>query len=50
MDSEPSRAKILLVDDREENLIALGAVLEPLDEVLVRTTSGRGALRHLLLD
>jgi signal transduction histidine kinase len=50
LDSEPSRAKILLVDDREENLIALGAVLEPLDEVLVRTTSGRGALRHLLLD
>ena len=43
------RASILLVDDREENLIALEAVLEPLGHLLVRVDSGIGALRELLL-
>ena len=32
---------VLLVDDREENLIALRAVLEPLPCRLVSATSGR---------
>ena len=39
---------ILLVDDRPENLLALEAILEPLNERLVRATSGDEALRHLL--
>ena len=43
------RASILLVDDREENLIALEAVLEPLGHLLVRVDSGIGALREILL-
>jgi PAS domain S-box-containing protein len=40
---------ILLVDDRPENLLALEAILEPLNEHLVRATSGDEALRHLLV-
>ena len=44
-----SRAKILIVDDRIENLVALEAVLEPLGHTLVRATSGAHALREVLL-
>lgn len=47
---EEPRARILLVDDRRENLVALEAVLEPLGEVLVLARSGTEALRHLLTD
>ena len=43
------RANILLVDDREENLLALAAILEPLGQRLVPVTSGGAALRQLLL-
>jgi diguanylate cyclase (GGDEF)-like protein/PAS domain S-box-containing protein len=39
---------ILLVDDREENLMALEAVLAPLGHNLVRANSGAQALKHLL--
>ena len=45
---EQSRARILLVDDRPENLMALEAVLDGLGPELVKATSGREALRHLL--
>ncbi|MFL5405003.1 MAG: response regulator [Myxococcales bacterium] len=41
-------ATILIVDDREANLLALEAVLEPLGEKLVKARSGREALRFLL--
>jgi signal transduction histidine kinase/DNA-binding response OmpR family regulator len=41
------RARILLVDDDERNLLALTEVLQPISEV-VTATSGREALRHLL--
>jgi PAS domain S-box-containing protein len=41
---------ILLVDDREENLLALEAILEPLGHRLVSVTSGTAALKELLLD
>ena len=41
-------ATILIVDDREANLLALEAVLEPLNERLVKARSGREALRFLL--
>ncbi|MBG0814080.1 two-component system response regulator [Planomonospora sp. ID82291] len=44
----PDRAKILLVDDREENLIALEAILSSLDLVPVRAKSGEEALKALL--
>ncbi len=43
-------AAVLLVDDREENLLALEAVLEPTGCRLVSVRSGDGALRALLKD
>ncbi|MEU6407749.1 response regulator [Microbispora sp. NPDC046933] len=42
------RARVLLVDDREENLIALEAILSSLDVVPVRARSGEEALKALL--
>ncbi len=44
------QARLLLVDDRPENLLALEAILEPLDAELVRAASGEEALRRLLHD
>ncbi|MEO8562782.1 MAG: ATP-binding protein [bacterium] len=41
--------EILIVDDRAENLLALEAILEPLNQTLVRAHSGDEALRKLLL-
>jgi PAS domain S-box-containing protein len=46
--NEADRAKLLLVDDRPENLLALEAILEPLQTILVRASSGEEALRRLL--
>jgi CheY-like chemotaxis protein len=40
--------RVLLVDDREDNLLALEAVLEPLEFELIKATSGEEALRILL--
>jgi len=40
--------KILLVDDRAENLLALEAILEPLGQLLVRAHSGPEALKRVL--
>ncbi|MET7453266.1 response regulator [Streptomyces sp. NPDC005574] len=42
------RASILLVDDMEDNLIALEAVLRSLNEPLVRARSGEEAMKALL--
>ncbi|HTN22990.1 MAG TPA: SpoIIE family protein phosphatase [Solirubrobacteraceae bacterium] len=41
---------VLLVDDHEENLVALEAVLEPLGCRLVKARSGESALKALLQD
>jgi CheY-like chemotaxis protein len=44
------RAKILLVDDRAENLLALEAILSSLDQELVFVRSGEAAVEALLVD
>ncbi|AZM53190.1 response regulator [Streptomyces sp. WAC 01529] len=51
MSAEPltdHRASILLVDDMEDNLLALEAVLASLNEPLVRARSGEEAMKALL--
>jgi PAS domain S-box-containing protein len=45
---ETIRARILMVDDHPPNLLALEAILSPLDEEIVRANSGEDALRKLL--
>ena len=44
------QARILLVDDRSENLIALDAILSSLNQILVPVQSGEEALEALLAD
>lgn len=46
--SQEEKVNILLVDDRVDNLMALKAILSPLNENLVEATSGREALKALL--
>jgi response regulator RpfG family c-di-GMP phosphodiesterase len=46
--STDERAHILLVDDMEDNLIALEAVLGSLNEPLIRARSGEEAMKALL--
>jgi CheY-like chemotaxis protein len=45
--AEPDRARVLLVDDDERNLLAVATVLEDLGEVVL-ARSGEEALRYLL--
>lgn len=47
MKPEP-KINILMVDDEPANLIALEAILESLGQNLVKASSGKEALRHLL--
>ena len=42
------RPKILLVDDREDNLMSLEAILAPDEYLFVKASSGRQALKVLL--
>ncbi|MBW8484004.1 response regulator [Actinomadura parmotrematis] len=42
--------RVLAVDDREENLVALAAVLDALPVEVVTASSGRSALKELLND
>jgi CheY-like chemotaxis protein len=44
------QARILLVDDRRENLVALDAILAPLNQILVSVRSGEQAVQTLLTD
>ena len=46
--TEDRRVKLLLVDDRPENLLALKAILEPLGQILVSAHSGEEALKCVL--
>ena len=45
-----TKARILLVDDRHENLVALEAILSSLNQTLVTVRSGEEALKALLVD
>jgi signal transduction histidine kinase len=47
-EGKDERAAILMVDDRPDNLLALEAILKPLDLRLVRAGSGEDALKRLL--
>jgi CheY-like chemotaxis protein len=44
------QARILLVDDRIENLIALDAILSPLNQILVPVRSGEQALQAMIAE
>jgi hypothetical protein len=44
------KAGVLMVDDRPDNLLALEAILQPLELRLVRAASGEEALKRLLND
>ena len=46
----PERARVLLVDDRAENITALEAILGSLNQQLVSARSGEEALKALLSD
>src|SRR2546423_15698331 len=43
-----SDIKILIVDDREDNLFSIEAILEKDNYTIVKANSGRGALKILL--
>ena len=47
---QTQKVKILLVDDRPANLLTLEAILEDLGQDLVKASSGKEALRHILKD
>ncbi|MHA6794444.1 response regulator [Pseudonocardia bannensis] len=49
MTQDPA-AKVLVVDDRPENLVALEAILQGLPVEIVSVTSGEDALKRLLVD
>lgn len=46
----PRKARILIVDDRAENLVALEAILASLNQQLIPVRSGEAALKALLSD
>lgn len=48
--TEVDTATVLVVDDKQENLVAMRAVLDPLGYRLLTATSGEEALRHLLTE
>jgi len=45
----PNATRILIVDDRPENLLALEAILGGLGHQVLRAASGEEALKHLLV-
>ncbi len=47
---EKEKVNILLVDDRQENLLALEAILDASDYNLIRASSGSQALKQLLVN
>ena len=50
MTASSSLAKVLLVDDRRDNLLALEAILQGLPVVPVAVQSGEAALKQLLVE
>lgn len=50
MTAASSQAKVLLVDDRRDNLLALEAILQGLPVIPVTVQSGEAALKQLLVE
>src|SRR5215213_11858659 len=48
--NEKEQSKILIVDDRPENLLALNALLAELNHTVIEANSGKEALKILLQD
>ena len=46
--ADPRDIRILIVDDREENLVSIETILEKENYTLIRAESGKAALRELL--
>src|SRR3954471_4851382 len=46
--SEKTPVRILIVDDREDNLLSIETILEPENYTIVKANSGRAALKTLL--
>lgn len=48
METEPPKANILIVDDRQDKRLAMQSIIEDLGQNIIMASSGREALRHLL--
>ena len=48
MDDSPNTSSILVVDDKQENLLAMGKLLKPLGANIVKADSGEEALKQVL--
>ncbi len=48
IEMKKEEATVLIVDDKTENLMVLGEILQPLNQNIVKVSSGEAALKYLL--